>query len=82
MGAPTTRSTTSEYQPASPASRLSGKAAFSRGSDTTGDDAPDKGLGAVISSSSSKAVAKSNKSGSPPLASGNKASTGSRGIQK
>jgi len=82
MGAPITRSTASEYQPASPASRLGGKAAFTRGSDTTGDDLQDSGQGAVITSSSSKAVAKANKSGSPPLASGNQTATGSRGIQK
>jgi hypothetical protein len=77
-----TRSTTSEYYPASPASRLSGKAAFARGKDTVADGVPDQGQGQVITSSSSTGVSRANKSGGPPLASGNRAATGSRGIQK
>ena len=80
MGA---RSTTSEYQPAPPSARLSGKAAFARAIDSDGDDLVDGAAGGgVISSGSSAGVSKANKSGGPPLASGNRPATGSRGLQK
>jgi hypothetical protein len=69
------RSTTSEYQPSPPCGRLGGKAAYAR---TVGT-----GEGAVVTSASSDGLSKSNKSGKPPLASGNQAGSGgqSRGPQ-